>query len=141
MKDDTNWLQTKDVPPNHRHHCSKSQQQCHPRSKAMNPQGWFKTVLGFPKQSTLKLTQASQHPQQSKYPYLSYPAFTTRENGPPPFSITQSLRKSLSLFGSLAQLVQNLNDGTLRTHCCEKRWTHANAFQTCGPPDMTGSHQ
>jgi hypothetical protein len=22
MKDDTNWLQTKDVPPNHRHHCS-----------------------------------------------------------------------------------------------------------------------
>jgi hypothetical protein len=53
MKDDTNWLQTKDVPPNRRHHCSKSQQQCHPRARAMNPQGWFQSVLGFPNQSAL----------------------------------------------------------------------------------------
>jgi hypothetical protein len=77
MEDDTNWLQTKDVPPNRRHHCSKSQQQCHPRARAMNPQGWFQSVLGFPNQSALKLSQVSQHPQQSKYPSLLYPACTT----------------------------------------------------------------
>jgi hypothetical protein len=101
MKDDTNWLQTKDVPPNRRHHCSKSQQQCHPRARAMNPQGWFQSVLGFPNQSALKLSQVSQHPQQSKYPTLFYPACTTQENGPPPFSATQSLRQSFSLFQGL----------------------------------------
>jgi hypothetical protein len=142
MKDDTDWLQTKDVPPNHRHHCSKSQQQCHPRARAMNPQGRFQSVIGFPNQSSLKLSQVSRHPQQSKYPTLFYPACATRENGPPPFSATQSLRQSFSFLPGLpAQLVQNLNAGTLRTHSCEKNRAQANAFQTCRPQVMAGSHQ
>jgi hypothetical protein len=64
----------------------------------MNPQGRFQSVLGFPNQSALKLSQVSQHPQQSKYPTLFYPACTTQENGPPPFSATQSLRQSFSFF-------------------------------------------
>jgi hypothetical protein len=49
MKDDTNWLQNKDVPPNRRHCYSKSQQQHHPRARAMNPQGWFQRVTWIPK--------------------------------------------------------------------------------------------
>jgi hypothetical protein len=108
----------------------------------MNPQGWFQSVLGFPNQSSLKLSQVSQHPQQSKYPTLFYPACTTQENGPPPFSATQSLRQSFSfILGPPTQLVQNLNVGTLRTHSCEKNRAHANASQTCRPQVMAGLHQ
>jgi hypothetical protein len=43
----------------------------------MNPQGRFQSVIGFPNQSALNLSQVSRHPQQSKYPYLFYPAYTT----------------------------------------------------------------
>jgi hypothetical protein len=112
-----------------------------PRARAMNPQGRFQSELGFPNQSALKLSQASQHSQQSKYPTLFYPACTTRENEPPPFSAMQSLRQSFSLFGPPVQLVQNLNAGTLRTRSCEPCWTQATASQTCRPQGMTGSHQ
>jgi hypothetical protein len=94
-------LQTKDIPPNHRHHWSKSQQQCHPRVRAMNPQGWFQSVLGFPNQSALNISRVSKNPQQSKYPTLFYPACTTQENVPPPFSAMMSLRKSFSFFQGL----------------------------------------
>jgi hypothetical protein len=101
----------------------------------MNPQGWFQSVLGFPNQSSLKLSQVSQHPQQSKYPSLFYPACATRENGLPPFSAMQSLRHSFSFLpGPPTQLVQNLNAGTLRTRSCEKNRVQAHAFQTCKPP-------
>jgi hypothetical protein len=125
MKDDTDWLQTKDIPPNCRHYFSNSQQHRHPRAKAMNPQGRFQSELGFPDQSALKLSQASQHSQQSNYPTLFYPYCTTREKRPPPFSAMKSLRKSFSLFRPPTQLVQNLNDRTLRTRSCEPCWTHA----------------
>jgi hypothetical protein len=108
----------------------------------MNPQGWFQSVLGFPNQSALKLSQVSQHPQQSKYPTLFYPACATRENGLPPFSATQSLRQSFSFLpGPPTQLVQNLNAGTLRTRSCEKNRVQAHAFQTCKPQVTAGSHQ
>jgi hypothetical protein len=41
----------------------------------------------------------------------------------------QSLRQSFSFLPGLpAQLVQNLNAGTLRTHSCEKNRAQANAF-------------
>jgi hypothetical protein len=122
-------MQTKDVPPNHRHCCSKSQQQCHPRARAMNPQGWFQSVTHFPNQSTLKLSQASQHPQQSKYPTLFYPPAQPKRMDPP-FSTMQSLRLSISFQGSSAA-VQNLHVGTLRTHSCEKDWAQTKASQTC----------
>jgi hypothetical protein len=49
IKDETNWLQTKGVPPNHRHYFCKSQQQCHPRARAVNPQGRFQSVTWLPK--------------------------------------------------------------------------------------------
>ena len=44
----------------------------------------------------------SQHSQQSTYLALFYPACTTQNNGPPPFSSTQSLRKSFSFHDSSA---------------------------------------
>jgi len=115
MKDDTDWLQTKDVPPNHRHRCSKSQQQCHPRARAMNPQQWFQSVCGFPNQSSLKLSEVSQHPQQSKYPTLFHPACITQENGPPPFFSTQSLRQSFSFF-----------------QCLQHRWSRISMLELSG---------
>jgi hypothetical protein len=120
MKDDTNWLQTKDVPPNRRHHCSKSQQQCHPRARAMNPQGRFQSVLGFPNQSALKLSQASQLSQQSKYPTLFYPACTTRREWTSTLLCHAVPQAVLLLIWAPTQLVQNLNVGTLRTRSCEK---------------------
>jgi hypothetical protein len=71
MKDDTNWLQTKDVPPNHRHHCSKSQQQCHPQARAMNPQGRFQSVTWVPKlvsSQALKLSISHRFPNTYNNP-------------------------------------------------------------------------
>jgi hypothetical protein len=58
-----------------------------------------RVLLGFPNQSSPKLSQDFEISQQSKYPSLFYPACTTWENGPPPFSATQSLRQLFSLFG------------------------------------------
>ena len=99
MKDDTNWMQTKDVPPNCRHYFSKYQQQFHPRAMAMNPQGRFHSVTWFPQTSQHSSSHMlSHHSQQSKYPTLFYPACTNQHNVPPPFSATQSPRQSFSFF-------------------------------------------
>jgi hypothetical protein len=50
-------------------------------------------------------------------------------------------RGVLLLIRAPAQLVQNLNVGTLRTRICEQRWTQANASQTSKPQVTAGSHQ
>jgi hypothetical protein len=47
----------------------------------------------------------------------------------------------LLLIRAPMQLVQNLNDGTLKTRTCEQRWTHANASQTRRHQVTAGSHQ
>jgi hypothetical protein len=132
MKYDTNWLQTKDVPPNHRHYCSKTQQQHHPRARAMNPQGQFQSVTWLPKPVN---TQA----------LTGFPSLTTIQvpssllpNLHHPREWTSTLlfhavpQAVLLLIRAPTQLVQNLNAGTLRTHSCEKHWTQANTSQTCG---------
>jgi hypothetical protein len=141
MKDDTNWLQTKDVPPNRRHYCSKSQQQCHPRARAMNPQGRFQSVTWLPKPvSTQALTgfptlTTIQVPN-SLLPSLHHPREWTST------LLCHAVPQAvLLLIRAPAQLVQNLNVGTLRTRSCEKRWTQANTSQTCRPQVMAGSHQ
>jgi hypothetical protein len=100
----------------------------------------FRVLLGFPNHSAPKISQASHLSQQSKHPSLFYPACTTRENGPPPFSATKSLRQS-SLIQAPAQLIQNLDVGTLMTRSYEKCWTQANASQTCRPQVAAGSLQ
>jgi len=90
----------------------------------------------------LKLSQVSLHPQQYRYPSLFYPSCATQENGPPPFSSMQSIRKSFSfLLGILEQLVWNINARTLRTRCCEKNRAQDSAFQTYNPQVTAGSHQ
>jgi hypothetical protein len=97
-------------------------------------------LLGFPIQSALKLSQV-------------FPAFTTIQV---PSSLLPSLHHprewtstllchspsgSPSPSRALAQLVQNLHAGTLRTHNCEQGWTQANAPHTCRPQVMAGLHQ
>jgi hypothetical protein len=65
------------------------------RARAMNPQGRFQSVTWVLKpvsSQALKLSQVFQHAQQSKYLALFYPSCATQENGPPPFSTTQSIR-------------------------------------------------
>jgi hypothetical protein len=65
-----------------------------------------------------------------------------QENGPPPFSATQSLMQFLSfILGPPTQLVQNIKVGTLRTRSCEKNGAQANASQICRPQVTARSHQ
>jgi hypothetical protein len=141
MKDDTNLLQTKDVPPNRRHYCSKSQQQRHPRARAMNPQGQFQSVTWLSKpvntqdrtsfptliaiQVLISLLPSLQHLREWTSTLLYH-------------TVPQEV---LLLIRAPAQLVQNLNVETLRTPSYEQRGTQANASQTCRPQITAGSHQ
>jgi hypothetical protein len=130
MKQITNWMQTKEVPPNRRHCCSKSQQQCHPRARAMNPQGWFQSVTHLPKPvNTQYLTGFSAHTTIQSTPALFYPACTTQENGPPSLPCSPSGCPPPSR--APVHLVKNLHVGTLRIRSCGKNLMHANASQTC----------
>jgi hypothetical protein len=121
IKEDTNWLQTKDVPPNRRHCCSKSQQQCHPRARAMNPQGWFQSVTWLPKPvNTQALTGFSNtHNNPSTQLSSTQPAPPKRMDLHP--SLPRSPSGSPSPSRAPVQLVQNLHAGTLRTHSYEQR--------------------
>ena len=123
MKNDTNWLQTKDVPPNHRHYYSKTQQQRHPQARDMNPQGWFQSVTWLPK---LVDTQAlTIFPNSHNNPSTQ---ISSTQNAPPKRmdphpSFPHSTSGNPSPSRALVKLVQNLHVGTLRTHSCEKIWT------------------
>jgi hypothetical protein len=70
----TNWLQTKDVPPNRRHYCSKSQQQRHPQPRAMNPQGRFQSVTWLPKPIITKALTGSPTPTTIQVPSSLLPS-------------------------------------------------------------------
>jgi hypothetical protein len=86
--------------------------------------------LSFPNQSTLKLSQISQHTTIQSTPTLFSPACTTQENGPPSLHM-----QSLSFpppSRAPVHLVKNLHAGNSQdSRSCEQNLTHANATQTC----------
>jgi hypothetical protein len=125
MKDDTNWMQTKDVPPNCRHYCSKSQQHRHPRARAMNPQGRFQSVTWLPKPVITKALIGSPTPTTIQVPNSLLPSLHHPRERNSTFLCHVVPQAVLLFIRSPAQLVQNLKAGTLRTRCCEQRWTQA----------------
>jgi hypothetical protein len=107
----------------------------------MNPQGRFQSVTWLPKPVN---TQAligfpNTHNNPSTQLSSTQPAPPKRMDLHP--SLPRSPSGSPSPSRAPAQLVQNLNVGTLRTHSCEQRWTQANTSQTCRPQVMVGLHQ
>jgi hypothetical protein len=132
MKRITNWFHTKDIPPNHRHLFSKSQQQCHPRARAMNPQGWFQSITRIPKPiNTQSLTIFSAPITIQSKPSLFYPSYTTQENGTPSLPLSPSGYPSPSK--DPVDLIKNLHVGTLKIHSYDKSGTKDKTSHTCRP--------
>jgi hypothetical protein len=112
-------MQTKDIPPNRRQCCSKSQQQCHQRARAMNPQGRFQSVTRLPKPvSTQDLTSFSNiHNNPSTQLSSTQLAPPKRMDLHPSLPCSPSGNPSPSR--TPVHLVQNLHARTLKTHSCE----------------------
>jgi hypothetical protein len=108
----------------------------------MNPQGWFQSVTWLPKPVNTQALIGFPNTHNNPSTQLS----STQLAPPKRMDLHPSLPRSPSgspspYSGLQAQLVQNLNVGTLRTRSCEQCWTQANASQTCRPQVMVGSHQ
>jgi hypothetical protein len=116
----TNWLHTKDVPPNHRHYCSKSHSNRSPPSQGYeSTRTGSRVTLGLPKPvNTQALTGFSTHTTIQSTPTLFFLACTTQEHGPP--SLPHSPSGCPSPSRAPVLLDKNLHVGTLRTRNCDQ---------------------
>jgi hypothetical protein len=87
-------------------------------------------LTSFPTPTTIQSTQLSS----------TQPVPPKRMDLHPSLPRSPSGNHSPLFFGPPSQLVQKLNDGTLRTRSCEKNRAHENTYQTCRPQVTAGLH-
>jgi hypothetical protein len=107
----------------------------------MNSQGWFQSVTWLHEPVNTQPLTSFPNTHNNPSTHLSSTQIAPPKRMDPHPSLSRSPSSSPSPSRAPMQLVQNIHAGNLRTHSCEKIWTHANASQKCKPQVMARLHQ